>query len=234
MSKNVKKGIMLFVVFIMICMPIFSLEGTVVSVSGKVELQTPSGWAPLKTGDIVESGIVISTGFRSQATIQVAGSNIIVNQLSRLTLEQLTETNDSHNSEVFLDLGTISADVKGAENKRVGFVVNTPVATASVRGTAFEMGINSLRVTSGVVGFGGKSGKEVPVSGGNASTISSSGSATSPITNKMSESLGTSVEAASAVSSVSSAASSSATTPATPAQSAPQQTFSSVTVTFEN
>ncbi len=174
-----------------IAVPAFSLDGTVVSVSGKVELQTPSGWTSLKAGDTVSSGLVISTGFRSQAVIQVAGSNIIVSQLSRLTLEQLSETNDAHETEVSLDLGSIRADVKRAQNKRVGFVVNTPVATASVRGTELEVALNSLRVLQGIVDYEGAKGNRVSVSAGNSSNVNQRGSASKPVTNKLNDALGT-------------------------------------------
>ena len=35
-----------------------------------------------------------------------------------------------------MDTGSICADIKPVENKRVGFTVKTPAVTASVRGTA--------------------------------------------------------------------------------------------------
>ena len=40
---------------------------------------------------------------------------------------------------MFLDAGSIKADIKKSENKRVGFKVRTSVATASVRGTSGEI-----------------------------------------------------------------------------------------------
>ncbi len=190
MKNNVKKCFILITLVALTSISVYSLSGTVVSVTGKVELQTATGWAPLQSGDSVESGLIISTGFRSQAVLQVAGSNIVVNQLTRLTLEQLTETNDSHNSEVFLDLGSIKADVQGAQNKRVGFVVNTPVATASVRGTVFTMSLNRLSVERGLIEYGGRKGNTVQVPAGNASTVGTSGKAQKPLVTKVNESLG--------------------------------------------
>ncbi len=206
---NRKKIIFALSIFCLAMVPILAMEGTVVSVTGKVEVESPSGWKALKEGDIVNSGLVISTGFRSKAVLKVAGSLITVDPLTRLTLEQLSESGDAHSTEVFLDLGTIGANVKTAENKRVNFRVNTPVATASVRGTAFRMGLDSLKVTEGTVSFVARKnikftdssaeekdssdephGKEIAVRKGNSSTVTSSGTASNPTANRVSQSLG--------------------------------------------
>ncbi len=184
------KSLVLIAVLLVVSIPVFALEGVVVSSTGKVEVQTATGWAPLKIGDEIQSGRVISTGFRSQAIIQVAGSSIVINQLSRLTLEQLTETNEAHESEVFIDLGSISADVQTSQNKRVGFVVNTPVATASVRGTAFDMGLAVIRVGRGQVDFKGARGGTVSVKAGGISKIGEKRVASNPHVTKVNEALG--------------------------------------------
>ncbi len=187
-----KKGLLIIVGLLSLSIPAFSLSGTVVSVSGKVEIQTTSGWRALARGETVDEGRVISTGFKSQATIRVAGSNIVVNQLSRLTLEQLTESNSSHDSEVFLNLGSISADVQSSQNKRVNFQVNTPVATASVRGTGFDMGQRNISVGRGLINYSGTKGKAVAVPGGSTSGVSSKrGNSINPITSNLNRSLGT-------------------------------------------
>ncbi len=188
-ETNMKK-VLLTVALISVMLPLVCFTGTVTEVTGKVEIETDGGWKPLQKGDVVDTGKIISTGFRSTARIQVAGSSVVVNQLSRLSLEQLTETNDAHESEVFLDLGSISADVKTAQNKRVGFVVNTPVATASVRGTTFNMGVDSLSVTSGLVGLKGKNNIEMPVAKGTSTIITPSGKVAKPIEAKVATSLG--------------------------------------------
>lgn len=214
--KITKKALTVLLLLFVSILPTFALEGEVISVSGKVEIDSPAGWVSLKEGDVVETGYVISTGFRSKAVIKVAGSLMTVDALTRLTLEQLNESSDAHSSEVFLDLGSISANVKKAENKRVNFQVNTPVATASVRGTEFAMGLNSLTVIDGAVSYvakkndkkvasnvveeeeeesedtaeGESGGQEMIVSKGNTSTITSSGTASNPVTNKVNNALG--------------------------------------------
>ncbi len=184
------KKVIITLALISLMLPLVAFTGTVLETNGKVEIETDTGWKPLQKGDTVDTGRVISTGFRSSAIIQVAGSNVSVSQLTRLSLDQLTETNDAHESEIFLDLGSIAADVSSVGNKRVGFVVNTPVATASVRGTSFKIGIDTLSVSSGLVAYSGVSSIDMPVSKGNSALITPSGRVSKPVETKIATRLG--------------------------------------------
>ena len=109
------------------------------SVVGKVEVQVNESWIQVKNGDILSSGSVISTGFKSSAVLYIGESLIEVRALTRLTIEEIKEQNQNYNTTMFLDAGSIKADIKKSENKRVGFKVRTSVATASVRGTSGEI-----------------------------------------------------------------------------------------------
>ena len=109
------------------------------SVVGKVEVQVNESWIQVKNGDILSSGSVISTGFKSSAVLYIGASLIEVRALTRLTIEEIVEQNQNYNTTMFLDAGSIKADIKKSENKRVGFKVRTSVATASVRGTSGEI-----------------------------------------------------------------------------------------------
>lgn len=109
------------------------------SVVGKVEIQLNDNWVQIKNGDILTSGTVISTGFRSSAVLYIGKSLIEVRALTRLTIEEIVEQNQNYNTTMFLDAGNIKADIKKSDNKRVGFKVRTSVATASVRGTSGEI-----------------------------------------------------------------------------------------------
>lgn len=109
------------------------------SVVGKVEIQVNESWIQVKNGDILSSGSVISTGFKSSAVLYIGDSLIEVRALTRLTIEEIVEQNQNYNTTMFLDAGSIKADIKKSENKRVGFKVRTTVATASVRGTSGEI-----------------------------------------------------------------------------------------------
>ena len=131
--------------------PVFALDATVISVLGKAEMQTVNGWELMKEGLKIAEGTVISTGFKSQAVLKIGQSKITVQPLSRLTVQELSERPERDDSKVYLDAGSIKADVKAAENKRVGFTVKSPVATASVRGTAGTIdAFGMLESTSGV------------------------------------------------------------------------------------
>ncbi len=118
-----------------------ALTGDIVAVSGKVEFQQGQGpWKPLKAGDKLQSGAMISTGFKSEATIRLGASVLTVKPLTRMTLSQLVEREDTVDTELFLEVGNVRAEVKSLNNKKNGFTVKSPIATASVRGTIFDMG----------------------------------------------------------------------------------------------
>ena len=130
------KKIVTILVFLTVAFCAFALDGVVMEVLGKVEKQVDNSWVALKKGDILVPGDIVSTGFKSEAVISIGESVITVKALTRMTIEQLFEKNKNHVSSVYLDVGSISADVKPVTDKRVGFTVKTPAVTASVRGTA--------------------------------------------------------------------------------------------------
>lgn len=133
-----------------------ALEGTVIGVEGKTEYQVSGGaWKPLKQGDVIASGTMISTGFRSNATVKLGSSILTIRPLTRMTLVELAEKEDVVDTELFIEVGNVRAEVNSHNKKRNGFTVRSPVATASVRGTIFEAGSRvivrqgSIRVTAG-------------------------------------------------------------------------------------
>jgi len=139
--------------------PLFALNGQVVTVTGKVEIQSGSGvWKPLKSGDSLESGSMISTGFKSEATIKLGASILTVRPLTRMTLTQLVEKEDTVDTELYLEVGNVKAEVNSLNNKKNGFTVKSPVATASVRGTTLEVGDN-LFILKGSVQYISRTGQ---------------------------------------------------------------------------
>lgn len=177
----------LLVFFALLIIPAFTLDAVVVSVLGKAEMQTAKGWQPMKEGSKLTAGTLVSTGFKSQAVLAIGKSTVTVQPLSRLTIEQLTERADSDVSKIYLDAGSIKADIKAAENKRVGFTVKSPVATASVRGTSGTIdSFGVLESTSGVWMVAPASDTEgevvqgVAVEKGSSISVSSEGRVTPP------------------------------------------------------
>ena len=65
------------------------------SVVGKVEVQLNDSWIQIKNGDILSSGTVISTGFKSSAVLYIGDSLIEVKALTRLTIEEIVEQNQN-------------------------------------------------------------------------------------------------------------------------------------------
>ncbi len=134
------KKILVFCILFVCCAAVFAIDGTVIAVSGKVEIQKPNGdWAELKEGDTIPEGSIISTGFKSQADVKLGGSKLTVHQLTRVTLRELTEGENKVTTDLFLDAGALDANVKPLNNKANGFQIQTPVVTSSVRGTVFSV-----------------------------------------------------------------------------------------------
>ena len=98
-----KKIKLLFFVFLAILLsPVFSLDVLVVSAIGKTEVQRDGFWFPLKQGEKLYKGQMISTGFKSEVVLKIGESNITVRPLTRLCIENLQENDGNHNSQVFL------------------------------------------------------------------------------------------------------------------------------------
>lgn len=132
-----------------------SLEAEILSVTGKVEVQKGETWQALSVGDKISSGAVVSTGFKSEVTVKVNDSVFTLGALTRMTVEKMVSTSNSDNTQIYLDSGSVTAKVNHPEDRRVGFKVSSPVATASVRGTDFYASASGeVRTTDGLVSKG--------------------------------------------------------------------------------
>ena len=160
----------------------------VVSVVGKVEKQEGGLWVPISAGEVLSKGTLISTGFRSTATLKFEGSVISVAALSRLTISELIENENSRDTSIYLDAGKITADIKTSDNKRVNFTVRTPIATASVKGTAGMVSAlgevvsyENVWSTSVINADGSQSTKQIPVSQGMHLNVAANAGSNSPV-----------------------------------------------------
>ncbi len=124
-----------------------AFEAKVSATKGKTEIQQNGVWKALAPGDVLNKGAVIQTGFKSELTLQMKESVVTVGPLSRMTIEQLAEKQSKDDTRLYLDTGSLKANVKKTENRRVGFTVKSPVATASVRGTIIGV-TNTFQATS--------------------------------------------------------------------------------------
>ena len=131
------------------------------TLTGTVELKAPGSadWVPAKAGDLIEKATVISTGFKSMATLDLGSSTLMVRPLTRLSLNEIINQGGTETINVAMSAGRVRADVKPPAEGRTDFAISTTVATASVRGTIFDIDRASIRVIEGIVLYSSSSGK---------------------------------------------------------------------------
>ena len=164
------------VVVLMLCVIVsggFAQNAVIKELTGEVELK-PAGAAafvPAQTGDEVAPNTIVSTGFKSTAIIAVGSSEITVRPLTRLSLAEIQTASGSENLNMNLQSGRVKVDVKPPAGTRTNFTVQSPSATASVRGTSFEFDTRRLKVLEGKVTFRGNRGMAVLVAAGRESYV---------------------------------------------------------------
>ncbi|MCL2765217.1 MAG: FecR domain-containing protein [Treponema sp.] len=146
-------------------------QAVIRELTGTVEIKQGSSadWVPARVGDVIERSAVVSTSFRSMAVLAVGSSTLTVRPLTRLSLDELISVNETETININLNTGRIRADVSPPAGGRTNFTVQSPSATASVRGTSFEMDTVSIQVITGAVSFvpsGSVSARPVTVSAG--------------------------------------------------------------------
>jgi hypothetical protein len=123
------------------------------NMSGTVEIKAPnsSEWKPAVQGQQLEKTMVISTGFKSIALIALGTTTITFRALTRLTLEEIIQSQGSEEVKLYLETGRVRANVRPPVGGRANVQVRSPTATASVRGTSFDFDGTSLSVDEGRV-----------------------------------------------------------------------------------
>lgn len=183
-----KRGLLIFLLMAGVVLCAFAqngrqMSGVIREISGDVELKRAgaSAFTRARTGDTVAADTIVSTGFKSAAIIEVGSSKIAVRALTRLSLAEIQSTSDTETLNMNLQTGRVRVDVKPAAGTRANFSVQSPSATASVRGTSFEFDTCSLTVTEGRVAFQGNRGLGILVPAGMTSLIDADGKAVDPI-----------------------------------------------------
>lgn len=147
----------LFLLFLFVLMSFYSLfaAATVKDFFGKVKVKYDGDtkWSRVSMGMELPANATVSTGFNSQIVLDLGNATLDVLPLTRMTINEITESKNTINTTLFLQGGKIKADVKRLEGKVNDFKIKSPVATASVRGTAFEFSGNKLKVIRGEVAF---------------------------------------------------------------------------------
>jgi hypothetical protein len=150
--------------------PLIAQTAKVLKLSGKVEVMRPKGaWVTAAVGDEFPLGTTVSTGFKSQAVLTVGPSQLTVLALTRLTVQELLQTDTGVTTTLNLETGKVRAEVKSAPGQTADFKLRSPVSTAAVRGTDFLFDGFRLDVIAGVVQFFNRLGESQFVSAGNGS-----------------------------------------------------------------
>jgi len=159
------------------------ITGVIRDLTGEVELKRAgtSAFIKAKAGDAVAGDTIVSTGFKSTAIIEIGSSSIAVRPLTRLSLAEIQSVSDTETVDVKLQTGRIKVDVKPAAGTRTNFTVQSPSATASVRGTSFEFDTFNLMVNEGRVAFQGNKGAGILIPAGMTSSIDADDKAVDPV-----------------------------------------------------
>jgi hypothetical protein len=148
---------------------------TVTAVGGNVRYKTADGpFQALSVGTQLMGGETVLTGPRASATFRFADNTTLTQQeSSKLGFGRLAAYGKTGmvSTEISLDSGRLEASATRQLPPAGGFRVNTPVAVAGLRGTAFRMNVDeagkTLRneVLDGAVAVSAQ-GREVRVEGG--------------------------------------------------------------------
>jgi len=108
---------------------------TVVSVKGDALYSDGGAYKPLKKGQQLKEGTRIQTGTKSQAVLDIDGHIVTIKALTLIKVYKNIATQDASTNSIGLKYGSINARVKKLPKVKTSFLITTPVATSSVRGT---------------------------------------------------------------------------------------------------
>lgn len=153
MKKKLIVSVIALVLLLFICITGWT-EITLTDFTGKVEVQMPGSlWQGAVRDLVLPLGTMISTSFNSTATIDLGSSVVLVQEFTRMAVENLVEQGGVITTDLQLNVGKIRAQVESAENLVHDFNVLSTVSVASVRGTDFEYDGESLFCYAGEVLF---------------------------------------------------------------------------------
>jgi hypothetical protein len=129
----------------------FQPEGVISRIRGDVQVRNSEGaWLPAQVGMALRFSDLVSTGFDSAAVVSLGDASVVVEPLSRLSIDTLERVSGTQITSLFMPVGRVSASVDATAGTH-SFEVVAPHATASVRGTEFSFDGASVRVETGAV-----------------------------------------------------------------------------------
>lgn len=164
----------IFLIFVLIMTYSLSADIKLVKVTGTVQVKKDSSaqWKGALSGDILNAGSFIFTGFNSTAVIEYNSIKIEVKPLSQACIASLIVNEKKCVSDIYLKYGKVRADIKKIGSVKTDFSVRSANSTASVRGTGLETGDNELYVEYGGVRFESDSFKSIFVTAGESAFYS--------------------------------------------------------------
>lgn len=184
--RTFKRILITFVMIAIITGTVFSQNGIIREFTGSVEIK-PAGvsdFLPAQRGMEVAQNTIVSTGIRSTAVIVVGSNTIVVRPITRLSLSEIQASSNDEKLNVNLQAGRIRIEVKPPAGTRASTTVQTPSATASVRGTEFDASVDSFNVLEGTVFVQDNTGLGVSVAEGSGTTVNEDGIQSQTDTNK--------------------------------------------------
>jgi hypothetical protein len=171
------------IIFMLAGFCVFAQNGTIRELSGTVEIKRPeaSSFIAAKAGDQISQDTIISTALRSIATVEIGSAVIMLQPLTRLSLKEVSASSGSETINVQLQAGRVRVDVNPPAGRSASMTVVSPSATASVRGTSFDLSTRDLYVQHGSVGFSGNRGNLQLVNTGSGSQVKTDGSVDDPL-----------------------------------------------------
>ena len=140
-----------FTIAASLCACLFAFDAEVTSLSGKAQFSlNGTSWSAISVGTKIPQGAAIQTGFKSELALKLKGTELKLEPMTRITLDELSEKGNKDNAVVSMKIGGLTSNVKKLEDRRAGFTVKGPAATASVRGTVLseECGYNKDTVSA--------------------------------------------------------------------------------------
>jgi hypothetical protein len=121
--------------------PVAPLTATVSAIEGEVAVRTNAGeWKAIKVGDKVGEDSELFTGVDSKVVVTFSdGSRFEIRQLTQLLVDTILRKENRKDVAVHLVVGEVKATVVKDKVIDTNFEVQTPTATASVRGTQFRV-----------------------------------------------------------------------------------------------
>ena len=178
-----KRITIVFILALLLTAEVFAQNGVIREIFGTVEIKRTgaAAFTAARTGDIIAKDTIVSTGLKSTALIAIGSAVLTVRPLTRLSLAEISSSAGTETINVNLQTGRVRVDVTPPPETRTTTTVQSPAATASVRGTSFEFDTQSITVLEGTVAFQGTNGSAVLVGGGGSSEVTANGRAADPI-----------------------------------------------------